>query len=118
MVQVNLGQWFLQLMASNGKQLAPGTYVTGTPNEAAGIGGISVSGPGGACEDAHSTFTIYQIALNGGYLSQLNASFSQSCGPSTAPPLVGFIRFNATQPTPIPVLPASSWSQPGASPAP
>lgn len=117
-VQVNLGQWFLLLMASNGKQLAPGTYVTGTPNEAAGIGGISVTGPGGNCVDAYSTFTIYQIALSrGGYLSQLNASFSQACASRSAPPLVGFIRFNATKPTPIPVLPSSSWSQPGASPS-
>ena len=64
MVHVNLPQWSLQLVASNGKQLAPGTYVTGTPNEAAGIGGISVTGPGGTCEDAHSTVTIYQVALN------------------------------------------------------
>jgi hypothetical protein len=114
-VQVNLGQWFLLLMASNGKQLAPGTYVLGTPNQAADTGGISVSGPGGACQEVNGTVTIYQIAAKDGYLSQLNASFSQACGPSTAPPLVGFIRFNATQPTPIPVLPTSSWSQPGAS---
>lgn len=118
-VQANLGQWFLQLMASNGKQLAPGTYVTGTPDEAKGIGGISLTGPGGSCVNAYSTFTIYQIALDaGGYLGQLNASFSQACASSSAPPLVGFIRFNATKPTPIPVLGTSSWSQPGATSSP
>lgn len=33
MVQVDLPQWTLLLMASNGKQLATGTHVTGTPNE-------------------------------------------------------------------------------------
>ncbi|MFI0898155.1 hypothetical protein [Streptomyces sp. NPDC020983] len=117
LVLINPGQgWSLRLMAPEGKQLAPGTYVTSAPDAVTDVGGIEVSGPGGGCGgNAYSTVTIYQVASrDGAFLSQLNASFSQTCALSSAPPLVGFIRFNATKPTPIPVLDTSSWSQPGA----
>ncbi len=107
-VTVSAGPWELNLAAPADEQLVPGTYVGATryPYNTGGAPGITVSGDGRACNNDYGTFTIYQIASDStGALTQLNATYSQTCESLTAPPLVGFIRYNATTPTPIPTLP-------------
>jgi len=97
--------WNLQLIAPAGEQLTTGTYpdATGTIPDAGP--GIDIEGEGRGCDDTRGTFTIYQIASGpDGTLTQLNATFSQTCD-NSAGPLVGLIRYNATIPTPVPVLP-------------
>lgn len=104
---VDAGGWTLNLSAPTGGLLVPGTYSGATryPFNASGVPGLSLYGNGRGCNNDYGTFTIYQIASDStGALSQLNATFSQTCEQTTAPPLVGFIRFNATEPTPVPAL--------------
>lgn len=108
---VDAGPWTLNLSAPTGGLLVPGTYVGATryPFNSSSEPGISVYGDGRGCNNDYGTFTIYQIASDStGALSQLNATFEQTCESATAPALVGFIRFNATEPTPVPTLPAGS----------
>ena len=98
--------WILQLTAPDGQQLKPGTYPDATGAIPGSGPGIDISGDGRGCDVTRGSFTIYQIASRPhGGLKQLNATFTQTCDNSTGP-LVGFIRYNATIPTPIPVLPA------------
>jgi hypothetical protein len=107
-VQVKAGPWTMELVAPRGKQFATGTTIA-TPEVSTGAAGISVYGGGRGCNSTYGTFTIYQVAVDAsGAITRLNAMFSQNCNSAFAPPLVGFIRFNATTPTPVPVLPASS----------
>jgi hypothetical protein len=107
-VQVTAGLWTVQLMAPIGKHLAPGTY-TAQPSYSSAAAELSVQGGGRDCTASYGTFRIYQIAANAsGAVTQLNAIFSETCDSSFAPPLVGFVRFNATTPTPVPVLPAAA----------
>ncbi len=94
--------WTLDLAAPSGQQLAPGTYTgaVGAPGNGTAPG-ISISGDGVGCDNYYGSFTIYKISA-----TSVNATFSQTCESTTAPPLVGFIRYNATVPTPVPTLPA------------
>jgi hypothetical protein len=94
--------WTLDLAAPSGQQLAPGTYTgaVGAPGNGTAPG-ISISGDGAACDNYYDSFTIYEISA-----TSVNATFSQTCESTKAPPLVGFIRYNATVPTPVPTLPA------------
>ena len=104
---VDAGDWTLNLSAPAGGLLVPGTYVGATryPFNSDGAPGVSVFGDGRGCNNDYGSFTIYQIASDStGALSQLNATFTQTCEQTTAPPLVGFIRYNATEPTPVPAL--------------
>jgi hypothetical protein len=104
---VNAGGWSLSLSAPIGGLLVPGTYTgaTGYPLNSGSAPGISVFGDGRGCDSYYGTFTIYQIASDStGALTQLNATFTQTCDAITSPPLVGFIRYNATEPTPVPAL--------------
>jgi hypothetical protein len=102
------GLWTVQLVAPIGKHLAPGTY-TAQPSYSSAAAELSVYGGGRDCTASYGTFRIYQIAANAsGAVTQLNAIFSETCDSSFAPPLVGFVRFNATTPTPVPVLPAAA----------
>ena len=104
-VIVGAGPWLLDLSAPAIEQLVPGTY-TRSPSNTTTAAGISLFGDGRGCNQAFGTFTIYEIASdNTGKLTKLNATFSQNCEQTTAPPLVGFVRFNATVPTPVPTLP-------------
>jgi hypothetical protein len=108
---VDAGGWTLDLVAPTGGLLVPGTYVGATrdPFNSGGAPGISVYGNGRGCNNDYGTFTIYQIASDSaGELSQLNATFMQTCEATTAPPLVGFIRYNATEPTPVAALLSAS----------
>jgi hypothetical protein len=105
-VDVNTAGWSLQLTAPEGQQLTPGTYPDATGDVPGAGPGIYIAGDGRGCDTTRGSFTIYQIASGpDGTLTQLNATFSQTCGKYVS--LVGFIRFNATIPTPVPVLPAS-----------
>lgn len=107
-VQVKAGLWTMELVAPRGKKFVTGTTIA-TPEVAAGAAGISLYGGGRDCTATYGTLTIYQVAVSAsGAITQLNAMFSQNFDSAFAPPLVGFIRFNATTPTPVPVLPASS----------
>jgi hypothetical protein len=104
---VDAGGWTLNLSAPAGGLLVPGTYVGATryPFNSSSAPGVSLYGDGRGCNNDYGTFTIYQIASDStGALSQLNATFSQTCEQTTAPPLVGFIRYNATEPTPVPAF--------------
>ena len=106
-IEVNIAGWIVQLTAPDGEQLTTGTYpdATGTIPGAGPV--IDIFGNGRGCDVTHGSFTIYQIAsAPDGALTQLNATFSQTCD-NSAGPLVGLIRYNATIPTPVPVLPAS-----------
>ena len=78
-------------------------YATGT---IPGAGpSMDIEGDGRGCDSTRGSFTIYQIASGpDGAITQLNATFSQTCD-NSAGPLVGLIRYNATIPTPVPVLP-------------
>ncbi|MBR7831716.1 PKD domain-containing protein [Actinospica durhamensis] len=110
---VGAGTWTLDLSAPAGGLLVPGTYTgaTGYPFNSGTAPGISLYGDGRGCDQYYGTFTIYQIASDAtGALSQLNATFTQTCEKTTAPPLVGFIRYNATEPTPIPAFLTASAS--------
>jgi hypothetical protein len=99
------GGWHLSLDAPTGEQLVPGTY-TGATRLSGTTPGIEVTGDGRGCNQDFGTFTVYEIASdNHGTLTRLNATFSQTCESLNAAPLVGFIRFNATVPTPVPILP-------------
>jgi len=62
-----------------------------------------VSGDFRGCNNDYGSFTIIEISA-----TSVNATFSQTCESTTAPPLVGFVRFNATTPTPVPSLPSSA----------
>lgn len=106
---VGAGPWTLDLSAPAREQLVPGTYTGAarSPFNPATAPGISLYGDGRGCNQDFGTFTIYEIASdNTGKLTKLNATFQQNCEQTSAPPLVGFVRFNATVPTPMPVLPA------------
>ena len=106
-VEADAGDWTLNLSAPAGGLLVPGTYSGATryPFNSGSAPGISVYGDGRGCNNDYGTFTIYQIASNSsGAITQLNATFSQTCEQTTNPPLVGFIRYNATEPTPVPAL--------------
>ena len=108
-ITVDAGDWTLNLSAPSGQQLVPGTYTGATryPFNTSPAPGISVYGDGRGCNEDFGTFTIYQIASDPtGVLTQLNATFNQTCESTTAPPLAGFIRYNATVPTPVPTIPA------------
>jgi hypothetical protein len=108
-ITASAGDWTLNLGAPHGEQLVPGTYTGSTryPFNTGTAPGLSVYGNGRGCNEDFGTFTVYEIASdNTGKLTRLNATFSQTCESTTAPPLVGFIRYNATVPTPVPTLPA------------
>jgi hypothetical protein len=111
-VEVNVGGvgfawWTLQLTAPEGQQLTPGTYPDATGTIPSAGPGIDISGDGRGCDITRGSFTIYQIASGpDGAITQLNATFSQTCD-NSAGSLAGLIRYNATIPTPVPVLPAS-----------
>jgi hypothetical protein len=105
-ISVFAGPWSMYISAPRGEQLAPGTYTGATPYpfNSGSAPGFTLSGNHLACTDSAS-FTVYEISSDStGKLSSLNATFSRSCGPTT-PSLTGFIRFNATQPTPVPTVP-------------
>lgn len=106
-ISANAGGYSLTLTAPANEQLVPGTY-TGATRYLFPVAqpGIDVSGYGRGCNGEFGTFTIYEIASdNTGKLTTLNATFEDHCEQATAPALVGFIRFNATVPTPVPTLP-------------
>lgn len=106
-VEVETAGWTLQLTAPDGQQLTPGTYPDATGAIPGAGPGIDIDGDGRGCDITRGSFTIYQIASGpDGALTQLNATFSQTCDNSPGP-LAGLIRYNATIPTPVPVLPAS-----------
>jgi hypothetical protein len=106
-VEVETAGWALQLTAPDGQQLTPGTYPDATGAIPGAGPGIDIDGDGRGCDITRGSFTIYQIASGpDGALTQLNATFSQTCDNSPGP-LAGLIRYNATIPTPVPVLPAS-----------
>jgi hypothetical protein len=105
--EMGTARWILQLTAPDGQQLTPGTYPDATGTIPGAGPSIDISGDGSGCDITRGSFTIYQIASGpDGTLTQLNATFSQTCD-NSAGPLVGLIRYNATIPTPVPVLPAS-----------
>jgi PKD domain len=106
--QADAGGWTLNLAAPAGEQLVPGTYTgaTRTPFNTGTEPGLTLTGDGRGCNQDFGTFTIYEIAADStGKLTKLNATFNQTCESTTAPPLAGFIRFNATEPTPVPTVP-------------
>jgi hypothetical protein len=104
---VGFARWTLQLTAPDGEQLTPGTYPDATGAIPGAGPDIDIEGDGRGCDVTRGSFTIYQIASGpDGALTQLNATFSQTCD-NSAGPLAGLIRYNATIPTPVPVLPAS-----------
>jgi hypothetical protein len=123
-VEGNLGQvhisaagWSAVLSPRTGEQLVPGTYSGAVRFASSSAPEIMVGGVSGDCEtNDYGTFTVYQISADaGGRVTALNATFSQSCNTPSAPPLVGFIRFHATEPTPVPTTPAH-LSDPAAGP--
>jgi hypothetical protein len=106
--QIVAGGWTMELDAAHESRFAEGTYQTG-PIATASQASISVFGGGRDCPAPYGTLTIYQLATDSsGRITRLNATFSESCDSRNGPPLVGYIRFNATEPTPIPVLIPSS----------
>ena len=114
-VEGNLGQvhisaagWTAVLAPRTGEQLVPGTYIGAVRLSSSSAPEIMVGGISDSCEtNVYGTFTIYQISADaGGRVTALNATFSQSCNTPSAPPLVGYIRFHATEPTPVPTTPA------------
>ena len=105
---VTAGPWNLNLAAPAGQQLVPGTYTGATryPFNTGTAPGLTVSGDSRGCDDDYGTFTIYEISADStGTLTSLNATFEQTCETTTSPPLAGFVRYNATVPTPVPTLP-------------
>jgi hypothetical protein len=108
-VRIAAGPYLIELEPPHGENFVCGTYAGATQYNLGATPDISITGGSRGCNNDNGTFTIYQIAsTRRGALTRLNATFSQKCEWTTAPPLVGFIRFNATTPTPVPVLPASA----------
>ena len=117
--EIEVAGWTVVLAPKTGEHLGPGTYIGAVRTPSASAPEISVAGPFISCNNDYGTFTVYQISADAyGRVTALNATFSQSCEMPTNPPLVGYIRFHATAPTPVPELPESTWSPPGAAQSP
>lgn len=96
--------WTWSIAAPGDQQLVPGTYNATNPLTGTS-GSISYFLDGTGCDTYYGSFTIYQIAYNAaGGITQLNASFAISCQQVTNPGLFGYVRYNATSPTPVPAL--------------
>ncbi len=103
-------------------QFQVGTFpsLTGYPQHAAAVGGLSWSGVGG-CSQLRGAFTVSRAIYVAGALSELDLSFEQTCE-SYAGALRGEIRWRSADtsqpPGPLDPPPASLW-QPaaGATPA-
>jgi hypothetical protein len=114
-----LSDWNWEISAPYDQQLVPGTYVGATSQVSATTGGIQLIKGDITCDAYYGSWTIYQIATNpDGTIAQFNASYAFTCEATTNPALVGYVRYNATEPTPIasvltaPVKPTTGAGEP------
>jgi hypothetical protein len=91
--------WMIQLAAPTGEQLHPMRYYD-AERAAFKTGrspGLDVSGQGRGCNSVYGTFNINQIGTDSsGNVTLLDATFSQSCETSTAPPMQGTIHYQSS----------------------
>lgn len=94
--------WTWSISAPGNQQLVPGTYLNATDPLTGTTGGLSLFDAGTGCDTYYGSFTIYQIATNpDGTIAQLNATYAFTCQQATNPGWVGYVRYNATEATPI-----------------
>jgi hypothetical protein len=90
--------WQVMLLPPAGQQLHPGTYQNALRAPFNGSSpGLSVSGDGRGCNNDYGSFTVYQLGFaSNGSLTQLDADFTQMCESTTAPPLQGTVKYQAS----------------------
>jgi hypothetical protein len=101
--------WAMGFSTATGAPLTVGSYpnASGSPFQDGISPGMDIYGDGRGCDRIFGHFDILDIAYDpvSGALSRFAANFTQSCELSTAPPLVGAIRFNSSVPVPELIVP-------------
>ncbi|MEY2423999.1 MAG: hypothetical protein QOI95_4066 [Acidimicrobiaceae bacterium] len=104
--------WTVNLAAPAGAQLHPGSY-TRAERAAFRSGsrpGLDVYGDGRGCNRVFGSFFINSIEANStGQIVELDATFTQQCEASSAPPLNGVVKYQAPGAAPV-VLTSSNLS--------
>lgn len=88
--------WTINLAAPSGEALHPATYYNAerASFRTGRAPGLDVSGDGRGCNDVYGSFAINQIATDSsGNVTLLDATFTQNCESSTAPPLQGIVHY-------------------------
>jgi hypothetical protein len=101
--------WQLRLTAPLGHTLTPGTYANSAAEPATDVPTVDIDGGSQACTVKAGSFTIYEDDVDAkGVLTNLNLTFDIKCqrNPVDDPSLVGYVRYHATKPTPIPAIPS------------
>ena len=91
-VSSGAGWWNIILAAPVGEELRPSVYYNGerASFKTGRAPGLDISGNGRGCNEIWGLFSINQIAVNAlGNVTMLDASFTQHCDSSTAPPMKG-----------------------------
>lgn len=107
--------WQVMLFPPAGQQLRPGTYLNALRAPFNGSSpGLSVSGDGRGCNNDYGSFTVYQLGFaSNGSLTQLDADFTQTCESTTAPPLQGTVRYQASPRSGVALSTSTPLSYPG-----
>jgi hypothetical protein len=88
--------WSINLAAPSGENLHPQVYynVERAAFRTGRSPGLDVSGDGRGCNQVYGSFAINQIAADSsGNVTMLDATFTQNCEKSTAPPLQGIVHY-------------------------
>jgi hypothetical protein len=120
--QIGAGPYSITLLGN----LGCGAHADVSPADPGSGPQVLVEVNGRGCGNFDGAITVYEMATDSsgaiirlnaafsiaadpsGAVTQLNATFSARCqGPNQLDPKAGFIRFNATAPTPVPVLPGT-----------
>ncbi|WP_344656990.1 hypothetical protein [Catenulispora subtropica] len=96
------------MSAALGRQLTPGTYANAAAEPATAVPTVDIYGGGQSCTVRTGSFTIIEDDVDAtGNLLDLNLTFDIKCqvNPVEDPSLVGYVRYHASEATPIPAIP-------------
>ncbi len=100
-VQIDNGDnWRAAFAAPYDALLQPGNYQAERfPFQSDGVSGLSISGDGRGCNTVSGGFTVHSIEQPEDHIDSFMASFSQHCGGTQNPALLGTISLNARHPS-------------------
>lgn len=92
--------WRADFAAPYNAALQPGNYQAERfPFQSDGVSGLSISGDGRGCNTISGGFTVHSIEQQEDQVDSFMASFSQHCGGTQNPALLGTIALNARHPS-------------------